>query len=314
MRKIKLENLKNTNISGIYKIDFPNGKSYIGQSQNIYRRILEHNRYALYGHGKHPIQVCEKAINKYGQIKQIIILQEDIPLEKLSEREKYWINFYGTTDREKGYNILIGTNVSEERGFTHPNSIFSKNQIDDIYNLLINQTSLSIKDIAKKYNVHPETIRRICYGYTYKNDKLIYPLRKKNYDSKKKELITDYFQSEEELLNLKKDLLYRWDLTIEKDLIKKYNIPLQILRDINQGRKFSNYGKYEYPIRKSNIRNIYNFSQEDIKNILNDLRYTNKSMTDIGKKYKNLHRDTISKINKGKTYIIEGYDYPARKN
>jgi len=37
-------------------------------------------------------------------------------------------------------------------------------------------------------------------------------------------------------------------------------------------------------------------------------------MTDIGKKYKNLHRDTISKINKGKTYIIEGYDYPARKN
>ena len=89
---------------------------------------------------------------------------------------------------------------------------------------------------------------------------------------------------------------------------------MQILRDINQGRKFSNYGKYEYPIRKSNIRNIYNFSQEDIKNILNDLRYTNKSMTDIGKQYKNLHRDTISKINKGKTYIIEGYDYPARKN
>lgn len=313
MEKIKLKDLKNTNISGIYKIDFPNNKSYIGQSQNIYRRIMEHNRYAFLGHGKHSIQICEKAINKYGQIKQIIILQKNIPLEKLSEREKYWINFYQTTNKEKGYNILLGTNVSEERGITHPNSIFSKDQINDIYNLLINQTSLSLKDIAKKYNVHPETIRRICYGYTYRNDKLIYPLRKNNHSSNKKELITDYFKSEEELLNLKNDLLYRWDLTIETDLIKKYHIPLQVLRDINQGRKFSDYGNYQYPIRKNNVRNIYNFSQEDIKNILNDLRYTKKSMTDIGKQHKNTHRDTISKINKGQTYIIKGYTYPARQ-
>ena len=66
MKKINIDSIKNSNISGIYKIDFPNGKSYIGQSQNIYRRILEHNRYAFYGHGKHSIQLCEKAINKYG--------------------------------------------------------------------------------------------------------------------------------------------------------------------------------------------------------------------------------------------------------
>jgi hypothetical protein len=97
-------------------------------------------------------------------------------------------------------------------------------------------------------------------------------------------------------------------------LIKKYNIPLKILREINQGKKFSNYGKYNYPIRTKNIRNIYNLSQLDILNILNDLRYTNMTMIDIGKKYNNLHRDTISKINKGKTYIIKNYDYPARKS
>ena len=46
MKKIKLIELNNSNISGIYKLDFPNGKSYIGQSQNIYRRISQHNRYA----------------------------------------------------------------------------------------------------------------------------------------------------------------------------------------------------------------------------------------------------------------------------
>lgn len=32
-----------TTISGIYKINFPNGKSYIGLSNNILRRIKEHN-------------------------------------------------------------------------------------------------------------------------------------------------------------------------------------------------------------------------------------------------------------------------------
>ena len=178
----------------------------------------------------------------------------------------------------------------------------------------MNENSLSYKDIAKQYDVNPMTIYRICYGLSYKNNNYTYPLRINNHDSNKKDIITDYFSSENELLNLKEDLLYRWDLTLEEDLSKKYNIPLKILREINQGIKFNNYGNYNYPIRTKNIRNIYNFSQKDILNILNDLRYTNMTMTDIGKKYHNLHRDTISKINKGKSYIIKNYDYPARKN
>ena len=31
------------NLSGIYKIDFPNGKSYIGKAVDIKRRMQEHN-------------------------------------------------------------------------------------------------------------------------------------------------------------------------------------------------------------------------------------------------------------------------------
>jgi hypothetical protein len=34
-------------------------------------------------------------------------------------------------------------------------------------------------------------------------------------------------------------------------------------------------------------------------------------MSDIGIKY-NIHRDTVSKINKGESYLIKNYDYPAR--
>ena len=39
---IELKNLQQ-NVSGIYKINYPNGKIYIGQSNDIKRRMYEHN-------------------------------------------------------------------------------------------------------------------------------------------------------------------------------------------------------------------------------------------------------------------------------
>jgi len=46
MEIITLNDIKDQIIAGIYKLDFPNGKSYIGQSRNIYKRISEHNQRA----------------------------------------------------------------------------------------------------------------------------------------------------------------------------------------------------------------------------------------------------------------------------
>ena len=168
-----------------------------------------------------------------------------------------------------------------------------------------------IEDIANLYNVDQITILRISQGYSYFNPNLNYPLRKNNHDSNKKDSITDYFKDEEELLQLKNDLLYRWDLEIENDLAKLDNIPVKIIRNINQGHLFETIGNYKYPIRNKNIRNNQNFTVNDVLNILFDLRHTSASMTDIGEKY-GVHRNTISKINKGESYIIEKYDYPAR--
>lgn len=70
MKVIKMENSSvNEVYSGVYKITFPNGKIYIGISNNMYRRMLEHNtdfRNNL------PI---ENAIKKYGKITQFEILE-----------------------------------------------------------------------------------------------------------------------------------------------------------------------------------------------------------------------------------------------
>ena len=152
--------------------------------------------------------------------------------------ESKWIKYYDATNKNIGYNILKDGNASCKNGVENCNAVFNKEQLDEIVDLLINNTKLSYKDIASIYNVNKDTILKISKGYTYYNPKLSYPLREYNHDSNIKDEIDDYFKNTQELLQLKDDLYYRWDLTIENDLIKKYNIPLKILRDINQGRIF----------------------------------------------------------------------------
>lgn len=48
----------------------------------------------------------------------------------------------------------------------------------------------------------------------------------------------DYHINEEIILSIKEDLLYSWELNIEQDIFKKYNIPLKIIREINYGKKY----------------------------------------------------------------------------
>lgn len=292
------ENLK---VCGIYKLNYDNGKIYIGQALSIYSRAIEHN--------SKNIQICDQALKNHQASIEILEIVNDIL--QLDNIESKWINYYNATDKNIGYNILNQGNASGKRGTENCNASFNKEQLNEIVNLLINETKLSYKDIANLYSVDQTTILRISQGYSYFNPNLNYPLRKNNHDTMKKDSIIDYFQNEEELLQLKDDLLYRWDLEIENDLAKQYNIPIRIIRSINQGHLFENIGNYKYPIRNKNIRNNQNFTIDDVLNILSDLRNTTKSMSDIGNKY-NIHRNTVSKINKGEAYIIKNYDYPAR--
>lgn len=300
------------NISGIYKINYPNGKIYIGQAGNIKNRMIEHNQRAFCDSPRKKQKCDQELYNQNYYIEEYEILEIIQDIKSLDEKEIYWITQYNSTNPEIGFNILNGGNVSDYRGIFHPNSKFSEKDLEEIIDLLLNHCELSYQDIASKFNVNKATIEKINAGKTYINHKLSYPLRSFNHESTKKENLEDYNLTEKDVLNLKEDLKYRWDLNIESDLIKKYNIPIRVIRDINQGRKFQTIGNFNYPIREKNIRNNNNLSIEDIKNILNDLRTTKLSQTKIGEKYNNLHRNTISKINKGEAYIIKDYDYPAR--
>lgn len=98
---------------GIYKITkISNGKSYIGQSNNIERRFKEHQQKGSLS--RIPLDI---AIQKYGIYAFTYEVLEECPLDKLNERESYWIKYYDTINN--GYNCSIGGNqqsVGENNG------------------------------------------------------------------------------------------------------------------------------------------------------------------------------------------------------
>lgn len=114
------------NLMGIYKITYPNGKIYIGMSGDIKRRMWEHNNPNA---NKSP---CDQAINKYGKIKEIEILEIVNDYKFLGEREQYWIEFYKANNKEIGYNLTIGGDTAALNGEYSPVAVFTNDQVLDI--------------------------------------------------------------------------------------------------------------------------------------------------------------------------------------
>ena len=90
------------------------GWSYIGQTTyNVGSRWKEN------GHGYQKSFIFRRAIDKYGWDNfSHEIIENNVPIDKLDEREQYWIKFYHTYvgDPEcKGYNMTIGGNVGRGR-------------------------------------------------------------------------------------------------------------------------------------------------------------------------------------------------------
>lgn len=94
---------------GIYKIENKiNGKKYIGQSVNIKQRWSEHR--SMLRHNYHENQHLQNAWNKYGEKNFIHSVIEECKQDELNKREKYWIKYYQSYKREKGYNISMEEN------------------------------------------------------------------------------------------------------------------------------------------------------------------------------------------------------------
>ena len=221
----------------IYKItNLINNKSYIGQTNNIQRRFLEHKNH----YDEKGSQLLYYAFEKYGINNfSFEILEADI--ENYNEREKYWISFYHTYIKDpqcQGYNLTPG---GEEppvfHGEAHHLAEHTQQEVNIVINL-IKDTKLSFAKIAKLTNYNRSSIERINKGELWHNNNINYPLRKE---------ATKNF-AKERALNIIYDL-QNTNLT-QKEIAEKYNVGRTTITAINNGQNHRQ-DNIEYPIRKN---------------------------------------------------------------
>jgi group I intron endonuclease len=91
---------------GIYCIkNLINNKVYIGKSKNIYERIRQHIN-NLNKKSKNENRHLINAWHKYERKSfEYFVIEYVKKVEDLKSRELYWIDFYDSTNRDKGYNL-----------------------------------------------------------------------------------------------------------------------------------------------------------------------------------------------------------------
>ena len=98
--------LQNTTCSGIYKITcLKTGEIYIGKSTDVKSRWQQHCKSA-FNCGTIAHSLLHTKMKQYGIEQFTFELVEQVPKEQLSEREKFYINFYQT--KETGLNERNG--------------------------------------------------------------------------------------------------------------------------------------------------------------------------------------------------------------
>lgn len=104
---------------GIYKITKKiDGKSYIGQSNDIQRRFNEHKT-------KKDL-IIDQAIQKYGVSAFNFEILEECSLEELNSHEKYWIAFYNTY---KGFGYNCNEGGGDSRGENNGRTKLTNNDV-----------------------------------------------------------------------------------------------------------------------------------------------------------------------------------------
>ena len=157
---------------GIYKITKKeNGKSYIGQSNDIERRFSEHKT-------KTDIPI-EIAIHKYGADAFDFDVIEECPLKQLDERERYWIAFYNTY---KGFGYNCNEGGGDSRGENNGRTNLTNEDaayIRDCYN-----SHMRRRDVYQKFQdkISFDGFASIWDGSTWKNIKMeVYTEENKNF-------------------------------------------------------------------------------------------------------------------------------------
>lgn len=266
----------------VYKIENKiNKKIYVGQTNNLDRRMQEHKHDER---NNHPIH---NAIKKYGwENFEVSVLYYGV---NYNEKEKEYIKLYKSNRKEYGYNITAGGQDSS--GENNPQSKLSQS---DVYQIISDlKGNNSIECIAKKYRTTVKTIRNINAGISWRIGSLQYPIRKRKLKILNNEEV-------KEIISLLKDA----NNSIE-GIADMFNIKPYIVLNINKGNTYRLDSEI-YPIREIGIPG------RDIERIVEMLEQENIPIKEIAEKF-NKTLSQIYRINKGECWHNDSLKYPIRK-
>ncbi len=181
--------------SGIYMIrNQKTGHKYIGQNVNLKYRIRRHRQQLM--DNVHINDYMQKHHNKYGAENFSFEIIEACEIENLDSREVYWIEYYDSMNRKKGYNLESGGNpqkvLSEEtkekkkRGKNNPmygkkwnekqrinitlanranSKKLTESDVAEIKRKIANGSTQ--KQVAEEYNLHISTVSKITRGVNW---------------------------------------------------------------------------------------------------------------------------------------------------
>lgn len=266
----------------VYKIENKiNKKIYVGQTNNLDRRMQEHKHDER---NNHPIH---NAIKKYGwENFEVSVLYYGV---NYNEKEKEYIKLYKSNRKEYGYNITAGGQDSS--GENNPQSKLSQS---DVYQIISDlKGNNSIECIAKKYRTTVKTIRNINAGISWRIGSLQYPIRKRKLKILNNEEV-------KEIISLLKD-----ENNSIEGIADMFNIKPYIVLNINKGNTYRLDSEI-YPIREIGIPG------RDIERIVEMLEQENIPIKEIAEKF-NKTLSQIYRINKGECWHNDSLKYPIRK-
>lgn len=218
----------------LYKItNLVNGKAYIGQSIDPYKRFISHCSRSSRDSDNSPIHA---AIKKYGKENFSIEILEWS--ENYNQREKELIQEHGSL-APNGYNVALGgEDPPHKYGEAHHKSVISEKDMDTVVYLLKN-SELTEPQICAYFNKRysQSLINNINWGITHRREGITYPIRTQ----------CPYNLTTEEVDSIK--WLLRNSSYPCYQIAEHYQVSTSAIKHINSGRNYF-VETTKYPIRK----------------------------------------------------------------
>lgn len=261
-----------------------NGHKYVGQTNNIKRRIREHRSCATNPLASSYNDLIHQKIRQYGEENFSIEVLETLYSDDQQEvnlREQHWIEklqtFRGTG---LGYN-------SDKGGSRRYSNVLAEEQLLTLKEEI--KSGVPFIDLQNKYQISASFISAINHGTYFFDENETYPLFK-------------YYKSDEDYDELI-DLLLNSSLSLA-NIAKQLNMGESTVKKINEGRLRP--GLYpSYPIRK---KSVYAMKADRIKDLLLN---SNLSKQEIMKAV-DCSSETVRRINIGESHKDSMLSYPLR--